>query len=181
MHCHAPVGIFTFVVFTIAYNEMANHNVTAVLYNIRSAHNVGSIFRTADAAGINTIYLCGYTPIPETRGKKRGSDKITKTALGAEKSVSWEYFPKIGKLLDKLNNDGIQVIALEQAKGSKDVFKFKPKGASALIIGNEVKGLSASILKRADGIIEIPMRGKKESLNVSVAFGIAAYALIQKR
>ncbi len=178
MHCHAPVGIFTFIVFTIAYNEMANHNVTAVLYNIRSAHNVGSMFRTADAAGINKIYLCGYTPIPEPRGKKRGSDKIAKTALGAEKSVSWEYVPRVGKLLDKLTDEGIQIIALEQAKGSKGVFKFKPKRSLALVVGNEVKGLPVSILKRVDDIVEIPMRGKKESLNVSVAFGIAAYALI---
>ncbi|MEK7525812.1 MAG: RNA methyltransferase [Patescibacteria group bacterium] len=157
---------------------MANHNVTAVLYNIRSAHNVGSMFRTADAAGINKIYLCGYTPIPEPRGKKRGSDKIAKTALGAEKSVSWEYVPRVGKLLDKLTDEGIQIIALEQAKGSKGVFKFKPKRSLALVVGNEVKGLPVSILKRVDDIVEIPMRGKKESLNVSVAFGIAAYALI---
>lgn len=155
--------------------------VTAVLYNIRSAHNVGSMFRTADAAGISKIYLCGYTPIPETIGKRRGSDKIAKTALGAEKSVAWEYIPKIGKLLDKLNNDKIQIIALEQVNGIKNVFNFKPRRAFALIVGNEVKGLAPSVLKRADDIIEIPMRGKKESLNVSVAFGIAAYALIQKR
>lgn len=159
---------------------MASHNVTAVLYNIRSAHNVGSIFRTADAAGIDKIYLCGYTPIPESVGKKRGSDKIAKTALGAEKTVAWEYVPKIGKLLDKLKNDKTQIIALEQAKGSKNVFNFKPKRATALIVGNEVKGLAPSVLERADDIVEIPMRGKKESLNVSVAFGIAAYALIQK-
>ncbi len=167
------------------------YGVTAILYNIRSAHNVGSIFRTADAAGISKIYLCGYTPIPLTDKEIRlhqdfgGRSKIAKTALGAEKSVAWEHYPRIGKLLKELKQKGVSVVALEQAKQSKNIFSARGGSAFggksiALIVGNEVCGLPPSVLKRADSIVEIPMYGKKESLNVSVAFGIAAYALIQK-
>ncbi len=143
-----------------------------VLHNVRSRENVGSIFRTADAAGVLKIYLCGITPTPP-------HDKISKTALGAETYVSWEYCKQIHILLKKLKKDRINVVGLEQTKESVDLFKLKPKFPLALVVGNEVNGLSPQILKYCDKKIAIPMYGKKESLNVSVAAGIALYQLIR--
>ena len=163
----------------------------ALLYNIRSLHNVGSIFRTADAVGIEKIYLCGITPAP-TDVFGRPSQQLTKVSLGAEKYVAWE---KIGsasspqatvKLIDKLKKDGYKILAIEQNKNSIPYNKLKysktkkPENKIALIVGNEIKGLPKSILKKADKILEIPMHGRKESLNVAVAFGIVAFHLAQK-
>lgn len=165
---------------------MANiQNIIAVLDNIRSRENVGSIFRTADAAGIAKLYLCGITPSPSQilqsriwEGKPPPQDKIAKTALGAEKYVPWEYKKQTFKLIENLKNAGYYIIALEMAKNAKDIFKIKFSHKNiALIIGSEVNGISSAILKRADIVAKIPMRGKKESLNVAVAFGIAAYQL----
>lgn len=148
----------------------------AILYNIRSAHNVGAIFRTADGAGVSKLYLCGYTPTPNDRNV--GKD-ITKTALGAETFVPWEKYKQTGRLIKKLKKEGIRIVVLEQSPRSTPYTKCKPKFPLCLIVGNEVTGISKSILKLADDVIEIPMRGKKESLNVSVAFGIAAYNIAQ--
>ena len=165
---------------------MVNHNIYLVLDNIRSAYNVGSIFRTADGAGVSKIFLCGYTPTPirferfDLGSSKRSNleeNKIAKTSLGAEKYVPWEQYKQTWRLLEKLKKDEISIIALEQTKKSIDYRKFKPKFPLALVLGNEVGGLSKKILKYADKIIEIPMRGKKESLNVSVAAGIALYEI----
>lgn len=141
-----------------------------ILHNIRSTFNVGSIFRTADAAGIKKICLCGYTPTPDNQ-------KVAKTSLGAERYVPWEYHKQTWRLLRKLSADGIQIVALEQTKKSVDYRQFKPKFPIALMVGNEVKGLSKKILARADKIIAIPMYGNKESLNVAVATGIAVYKI----
>jgi tRNA G18 (ribose-2'-O)-methylase SpoU len=141
-----------------------------VLHNIRSRFNVGSVFRTADAAGVDKIYLCGITPTPP-------HPKISKVALGAEKFVSFEKFWQIGKLLNKFKKEKIQIIALEQSRKSIPYFKFKPKFPLALILGSETQGLSSKILKKCDRIIEIPMYGKKESLNVSVACGIVVFKI----
>jgi tRNA G18 (ribose-2'-O)-methylase SpoU len=148
-----------------------------ILYNIRSAYNVGAIFRTADAAGIDKIYLVGVTPCPADKfGRKSGS--ITKTALGAEESVAWEHKKTLAPLLSKLKKEGVQSIALEQAKKSVDYRKVKPKNSWALVLGEETKGLPQSILNKCDTIAEIPMKGQKESLNVSVAAGVAIFQLI---
>ncbi len=144
-----------------------------ILHNIRSAYNVGSIFRTADAAGVQRIYLGGYTPTPNDK-------KVAKTALGAEKSVPWEYRKQAWRLLERLKKDEVQIIALEQTKKSVDYRKFKPRFPMALMVGNEIRGLSKAVLKYTDKIIEIPMFGKKESLNVSVAVGIAIFKLLEK-
>lgn len=149
-----------------------------ILHNIRSGHNVGSIFRTADGAGVKKIFLTGYTPKPvDEFGRAR--QEIHKTALGAEKFVEWEHCRDIAKLIHKLRNfyygNHISIVGLEQSKKAIDYKKFKPKFPLALIIGNEVRGLSKQILKKCDAVIKIPMRGKKESLNVSVAAGIAIY------
>jgi len=146
-----------------------------ILDNIRSANNVGSIFRTADAAGVSKIYLCGLTPTPGQRG--RAGRDLAKTALGAENYLSWERRPLAWQVIDELQKKKIKVVALEQAREARDLARFQPKFPLALVLGNEVRGLSPKILKRADAIIKIPMLGKKESLNVSVAFGIAAFTL----
>ena len=139
--------------------------------NIRSLENIGSIFRTADALGVSKIFLCGISGKPPHH-------KISKTALGAEKTIAFEYYKQIGRLIDKLKKDKISIIALEQSKDAILYLKFKPRFPLALIVGNEVKGISKAILKKCDKVIELPMAGKKESLNVSVAFGVAGYHII---
>jgi len=150
--------------------ERRNKKLVVVCHNIRSAYNIGSIFRTADGAGAAKVYLTGYAPAPPHPG-------ISKTALGAEKVVEWEKLAKLDVAIERLKKEGYQIIALEQSKKSVPLGSFKPKKKIALILGNEVRGLSRSLLDKCDKIIEIPMRGKKESLNVSVAFGIAAYLI----
>lgn len=152
----------------------------AILHNIRSLYNVGSVFRTADAAGIEKIYLCGITPTPiDQFGKYR--QQLTKVSLGAEKYVAWEKFSSTTKLIDKFKKDGYKIFAVEQSKKSIPYHKLKKinvkKLKAALVLGNEVRGLPTSILKRADKILEIPMKGKKESLNVAVAFGIVVFSI----
>jgi len=146
--------------------------------NIRSLENIGSIFRTSDALGVTKIYLCGIS------GKMPAWDvgihkKISKTALGAEKTVAFEYYKNIGRLIDKLKKAKIQVVALEQDEKAIDYRKLKPKFPCALIVGNEVKGISKNTLKKCNKIIYLPMSGQKESLNVSVAFGVAGYNIIK--
>ena len=146
-----------------------------ILDNIRSRENVGSIFRTADAAGVTKIYLCGITPTPP-------HDKISKTALGAETYVPWEYRKQTWKCLLEIKNQNpkIKIIGLEQTKDAENIFMFRSSTSKhiALVLGNEVNGISAKILKYCDKKISIPMYGKKESLNVSVATGVALYCLI---
>jgi len=156
-----------------------------ILYNIRSLHNVGSIFRTADAAGVEKIYLCGITPAPiDEFGRPRL--QLTKVSLGAEKYVKWEKVKSATRLIDKLKKENYKIFAIEQNKKSIPYYKVKISSNRlrlrprvALVLGNEVKGLPLSILKRADKILEIPMYGKKESLNVAVAFGIVVFHLRQ--
>ncbi len=159
---------------------MKNNKIYLILYNIRSRENVGSIFRTADGAGVSKIFLCGITPTPP-------HEKISKTALGAETYVPWEYCRETWRLIAKLKKEGINIVALEQTKESVNIFsaeggsasggKFKPKFPLALVLGNEVRGLSPQILKYCGKKISIPMYGKKESLNVSVAAGVAIYQI----
>ena len=148
-----------------------------ILLDIRSAYNVGAIFRTADGAGVDRIYLIGTTPTPLDRFGGSRKD-IAKVALGAEKTVSWEYVKTIFPLLAKLKKEKFQIIAIEQDEGSIDYKKIKIRKKAALILGSETEGIPEKILKRCDSIAEIPMRGKKESLNVSVAAGIALYQMI---
>ena len=152
--------------------------IVVVLQNIRSLHNVGSIFRTADAAGVAKLYLCGITPSPVNRLGIL-EPKLTKASLGAEKYIPWEKYRSPAIIIKKLKKDGYKIYAVEQDKKSIDYTKIKPlkNEKVALLLGNEVSGLPKNILRLADKIIEIPMHGKKESLNVSVAFGIIAYEL----
>ena len=148
--------------------------VFIILPDLRSDNNVGAIFRTADCIGAEKIFLSGTAPTPVDRFGKERKD-FAKAALGAEKSVSWEYVKNISTVLKKLKAEGFEIIAVEQAKSSVDYKKVVPKDKCIVIFGNEVKGLSKSILKYADVIAEIPMRGKKESLNVSVSAGITLF------
>jgi tRNA G18 (ribose-2'-O)-methylase SpoU len=154
-----------------------------ILHNIRSTHNVGSIFRTADATGCEKIYLCGITPAPRDRFG-RENEKISKVALGAEKWITWEKVGQTTRLIDKIKKEGYKFLAIEQSSRSLPYQKIKLSkkdlAKTALIVGNEIKGLPPAILRRADKILEIPMRGKKESLNVAVAFGIVAFNLTNK-
>jgi len=138
--------------------------------NIRSLENVGSIFRTADALGVKKVFLCGISGKPP-------NEKISKTALGAEKTIPFEYHKQTWRLIEKLKKEKVFVVALEQDKKAILYTKFKPKFPLALIIGNEVNGISNKTLEKADKIIYLPMKGKKESLNVSVAFGVAGYEI----
>lgn len=146
-----------------------------ILHNIRSAENVGSMFRTADAFGVKKIFLTGYTPAPIDRFKRPVS-KITKTALGAEKTVSWEKCD-IAEIVSKLKKDGTRIVALEQSARSVPLFSYKVLSSCALMVGNEVDGIEKEVLALCDDIVEIPMQGEKESLNVAVAAGVALYAL----
>ncbi|BCX15729.1 MAG: RNA methyltransferase [Candidatus Parcubacteria bacterium] len=143
-----------------------------ILHNIRSSYNVGAIFRTADAAQVDKIYLTGYTPTPKTNPKQ-----IHKSALGAENFVQWEKHKNINYLLKKLKKEKFKIVAVEQSEKSIPYYKFKPKNDLVLIFGNEVRGLNKKILEKADYILEIPMLGKKESLNVAISCGIIVYYL----
>lgn len=150
----------------------------AILHNVRSQYNVGSIFRTSDAAGVEKIYLCGITPTPIDRYGKPNT-KMLKVSLGAENSVKWESSKSTTSLIDRLKKQNYTIIAVELAPNAVPYFSLKinkkQESKIAMIFGGEVKGLSPAILKRADVITQIPMHGTKESLNVAVAYGIIAY------
>lgn len=150
-----------------------------ILPDVRSSLNVGSIFRTADACGIDKIYLVGYTPAPVDKFG-RVDKQIAKTALGAEKSIAWEKVEDVSKLLTKLKKEGFYLIAIEQDKNSIDYKKVELKEKTAFILGNEVDGLPKNILKKCDMIAEIPMKGEKESLNVAVSTGVALFRILDK-
>ncbi len=158
----------------------SNLEATAILHNIRSLQNVGAMFRTADAAGIHTLILSGYTPSPtDLLGIVR--KEFAKTALGAERNVVWSHTKNIGASIRAFKQQGYAVYAIERTRNAKDIFSYTVKKPLVCIMGNEVRGLSKSVLGKCDAILFIPMRGKKESLNVSVAFGIAAYQLVRDK
>lgn len=153
-----------------------------VLEDIRSAYNVGAILRSADGAGVDKVYLCGYTPAPAKEGtlyKSKADKMIAKTALGAERSVAWEKQENIHNLVQSLKARGFWVAALEKTEDAVDIMRFTPSFPLALVVGSETEGISEDILGKCDAILSIPMRGKKESLNVSVAAGIAMYQLLR--
>ncbi len=157
--------------------------IVIIAHNIRSAHNIGSIFRTADGAGVKKIYLTGYSPSPAKKNTPyltKAQKMISKTALGAEEIIPWKKFSSIGKLLENLKEKDFEIVALEQDKNSLNYLDFKTSSSIALILGNEPRGIDKRVLKKCDAIIEIPMKGKKKSLNVSVAFGIAIYQICSK-
>jgi len=142
-----------------------------VLPDIRSAHNVGAMFRTADGAGVDKIYLTGYTARPP-------HPQLDKVSLGAEKWTPWEYRRQAWRVFQELREKGYNIVALEKTKTSSDIFPWKPKFPLALVVGNEKTGVTKSLLKYCDRAVHIPMIGKKSSLNVSVAAGIAIYKIV---
>lgn len=152
----------------------------ALLQNIRSIHNVGSMFRTADAAGVAHMVLAGYTPAP-VDAYGRPDQRFTKVSLGAEKTVSWERVASGIAKVKKLKRDGWMIVMIEQSPKATNLWhvQFAPTTRERLmmVVGNERQGLSSAMLSQADYILEIPMAGTKESLNVSVAFGIASFAI----
>jgi tRNA G18 (ribose-2'-O)-methylase SpoU len=149
--------------------------VVLVLDNVRSMHNVGSVFRTADAFLLQGIVLCGYTPVPPHRD-------INKTALGATETVDWQYFPTTMEAVQALRNAGYLIITIEQAAGSVMLDAFTPPADRpvALVFGNEVSGVDGEVMKVADGCIEIPQSGMKHSLNISVSTGIVVWDIFVK-
>ncbi len=148
-----------------------------ILHNVRSVYNVGSAFRTADALGIDTIFLTGYTPTPLDRFNQPRKD-LAKVALGAEKTLAWEYVKNPVTLIERLKREGVQCIAVEQSESSVDYKNIKVQYPVAFLFGNEVSGVSKSLLSKMDVIAEIPMSGKKESLNVSVSLGVALFRML---
>lgn len=155
-----------------------NNNKILILPDIRSAINIGAIFRTADAVGIDKIYLTGVTPRPTDKFGRIQKD-IAKSALGAETWVPWEYKKSLIALIGKLKTDGCKIIAIEQDKKAIDYRKVGKLKKVAIIMGPEVEGLPKNILDKCDLILEIPMNGKKESLNVSVACGVALFRILE--
>jgi 23S rRNA (guanosine2251-2'-O)-methyltransferase len=157
-----------------------------ILPDIRSAQNVGAMLRTADAAGVTLVITCGYTPHPRTADDTRPGHVIAtteralaKTALGAEQTVPQRHFTGLEAAVRYLHNHNhnYNVVALEQAEAAASPFDYRPAGATALVVGNEVTGLDAAALALCDTVLELPMLGSKESLNVAVAAGIALYQL----
>ncbi len=145
-----------------------------ILEDIRSAYNVGAIFRTADAAGVAKIFLVGYTPAPIDRFG-RSQTQIKKTSLGASETMQWEQMSTTKEVIERLHESGVIVVAVELAPGSIQINKFKEPKRVAYIVGNEVNGVSKEALELADIIVELPMLGQKESLNVSVTAGVVLY------
>jgi len=157
------------------YKEIIKTPITVVLDNIRSCNNIGSVFRTSDALLIENILLCGYTATPPNKD-------IHKTALDAEKSVTWEYFETTEAAVMKLKSDGYRVWAVEQVENSVSLPDFMPERDQklALVFGNEVKGVQQEVVDLCDGAIEIPQYGTKHSFNISVSAGIVLWDLVYK-
>ncbi len=147
-----------------------------LLHNIRSSHNVGSIFRTADAIGVTRVYFSGYTPLPIDRFLRQNKE-IAKTALGAEKSVVWEKVSSFEQVILEIKNEGFVVIGLEQDIRSRDYRESFAGNKVLFVVGSEVEGMSPELRSYCDALVEIPMRGMKESLNVAVAFGVAVFRM----
>lgn len=151
----------------------------AILDNLRSVHNVGSIFRTANAVGIEKIILCGTTPTPLDKKGIRRKD-FAKVALGAEDTIAWEYYESTYECVKKLHDDGYYTLALEQDINSVDYKEIDITGKEniAFVVGHEVDGITKDVLEISDVTVEIPMLGTKESLNVTIAFGVAVYRIL---
>ena len=157
------------------FKEAKKNPIVVVLDNIRSMHNVGSVFRTADAFRIEAICLCGYTPQPPHRD-------IQKTALGATETVNWLYYPTTKEAIEDLKKFDYTILAIEQVAGSESLDQFNNTDRKlAIVLGNEVEGVDADALAICDGCIEIPQLGMKHSLNISVAAGIVLWKLSESK
>ncbi|MBC8464153.1 MAG: RNA methyltransferase [Bacteroidetes bacterium] len=149
--------------------------IVVVLDNVRSAHNVGAVFRTSDAFLLEKVCLCGITPTPPHK-------EIRKTALGASESLNWEYFESTLNCIDSLKAEGFHIISIEQAEKALMLHNFHPEmeGKYAIVFGNEVKGVDQTVVSNSNTVIEIPQFGTKHSLNISVSTGIVIWDLFQK-
>ena len=156
-----------------AFKAIEKKRIIVILDNIRSHHNVGSVFRTADAFLVESIFLCGYTPTPPHRD-------IQKTALGATDSMDWEYFTTTIEAIDFAKQTGYQIVAIEQAEPKTELQNFQPASKVALVFGSEVGGVDDEVLKLADVCVEIPQFGTKHSLNISVCAGVVLWDLFHK-
>ncbi|OYY02380.1 MAG: RNA methyltransferase [Sphingobacteriia bacterium 35-40-5] len=158
-----------------AFKEAKKNPLVVVLDNVRSMHNVGSVFRTSDAFRIEAICLCGYTPQPPHRD-------IQKTALGATETVNWVHYANTLDAIHDLKSNGYKIYSVEQAEGSISLERFQSGDEKiAVVFGNEVEGVDTAILAESDGCIEIPQLGMKHSLNISVAAGILLWKLTEPR
>ncbi|HRX95069.1 MAG TPA: RNA methyltransferase [Chitinophagaceae bacterium] len=157
------------------FKESDKNPIIAVLENVRSGYNVGSLFRTGDAFLLEAIYICGYSPYPPHK-------EIKKTALGAEDTVAWKHFKKTNEAIDELRENGYKIFAAEQAEGSIALhqFHFEPDEKVAIIFGNEVTGVEQSTIALCDGCVEIPQMGMKHSLNIATAAGVVLWELVRK-
>lgn len=158
--------------------------IVLIAHNIRSAHNIGSMMRTAEGLGIDKLFLTGFSPHPQTKTdprpphtRRQVSAKIHKTALGAEDTLKWRYCQDIAIIIAKLKAQNFTIAALEQTPDSADLSFYKTNAGVALIVGNEVSGLDETVLRSADIRLKIPMAGKKESFNVAEAAAMALYYL----
>lgn len=151
------------------------HPVIVILDDVRSMHNVGSVFRTCDGFAVTALYLCGYTPQPPHRD-------IHKTALGATDTVIWRHFTSVTDAISQCKADGYKIWAVEQVHNSISLQQFHPQPEEkiALVLGNEVSGVSEEAIKLSDGCIEIPQWGTKHSLNISVAAGVVLWEIVRK-
>lgn len=161
-----------------------DRDLVIIAHNIRSTHNVGSLMRTCEGFGVKKIYLSGYTPYPQTGEEDRLphvvrklNQQISKTALGAEKIVDWQHTRAIEQLVSDLKSENYTIVALEQTSKSLQLNRYDPPSKVALLLGEEVDGIDKELLKLCDEAVEIPMLGKKESFNVSVAAAVALYHL----
>lgn len=164
--------------------DNAMPRVILIAHNVRSCHNIGSMLRTAEGLGVEKVYLTGYTPYPlsehDTRMPhiaRKLDTQIHKTALDAERLVTWEHREDVFDLIHELRDEGYQVVGLEQNEKSVELATFRPDEKVALIGGREVEGVEPEVLAQCDAVVEIPMRGQKESFNVSVAAAMALYHL----
>lgn len=160
--------------------SIQKNDIRVIIHDIRSAHNVGAMFRTADAAGVSCMYISGYTPAPLDRFD-RPVKEIAKTALGAELTIPWEYAKEPTGIIAKLKTEGFVVVGIEQDERAVDYKTYAPTPKTLLLVGSEVEGLSTELREMCDVLVEIPMHGDKESLNVSVAFGVALFRLFDRQ
>lgn len=157
------------------FKEASKTPIIIILDDIRSLHNIGSVFRTSDAFLIEKIYLCGITAVPPNK-------EIHKTALGATETVAWEYEKNIITVIENLKADAVEIWSVEQTENSVMLNEFTPKENTkyALVFGNEVKGVSQEVINKSNGVIEIPQLGSKHSLNISVSAGIVIWDIFEK-
>lgn len=159
--------------------------IVPILHNIRSLHNVGAIIRTAEGLGVSEIWLSGYTPYPEISDdtrlphvRARANNQIAKTALGAEKYITFKVFEETSSLLKAVKESKIHLIAIEQSKNSRTLSELKVNKPMGIIFGNETKGIEEELLQQCEEIFEIPMKGKKESFNVSATAAMVLYTAL---